>query len=147
LAASLLGILLVAPPRLKQKFEGNPMKRSAVTGLIIAVFGAAILMAAFRSPTYRRDVMPILEKNCLACHSPGRVGPMSFATYDEARPWAQQMKAVVTGKKMPPGIVERHYGLLGDDGTLSQAEIDVIAAWADAGAPEGAMQDSSTPGP
>jgi hypothetical protein len=123
------------------------MKRYAVMGLSIGVCGVVVLMAASRVPTYRRDVFPILQKNCLACHSPGKVGPMSFATYEDARPWARQMKAVVTRKKMPPGIVERHYGLLGDDGTLLQAEIDAIAEWVDAGAPEGTMQDSSKPGP
>jgi hypothetical protein len=68
---------------------------------------------------------------------------MSFATYDDARPWARQMKAVVTNKKMPPGIVERHYGVLGDDGAITQAEIDIIAQWADAGAPEGAVENCS----
>ncbi len=68
---------------------------------------------------------------------------MSFATYDDARPWARQMKAVVTDKKMPPGIVARHYGVLGDDGTLTQTEIETIAEWADAGAPEGSIENDS----
>ncbi len=117
------------------------MKRSAVVGLTLGLTVVAILMAVPRDPTYRRDVLPVLEKNCLACHSPGRVAPMSFATFEDARPWARQMKSVVTKKHMPPGVVERHYGLLGDDGTLTKAEIDVIAEWADAGAPEGSAQD------
>lgn len=119
------------------------MKRSSVTGLMAGLLATAILFATSRNPTYRRDVFPILEKNCLSCHSPGRVGPMSFATYEDTRPWARQMKAVVIKKNMPPGVVQRHYGLLGDDGTLTQAEIDVIAQWADAGAPEGAAQDAA----
>ena len=117
------------------------MKRSAIVGLLFAV---VVVLAALRTPTYRRDIQPILEKNCVACHSPGRVAPMSFATYEDARPWARQMKAVVTGKKMPPGFLEKHYGLFGDDGSLSQAEIDAIVQWADAGAPEGAVHESAT---
>jgi mono/diheme cytochrome c family protein len=122
------------------------MKRSAVVGLIIGAFAAMAILAAFRTPTYRRDIQPILEKNCVACHSPGRVAPMSFATYEDARPWARQMKAVVTKRKMPPGIVEKHYGLFGDDGSLNQMEIDAIVQWADAGAPEGAVQETATVG-
>ena len=123
------------------------MKRSAISGL--TAFLAVALAAGFsyRVPTYRRDVFPILEKNCLACHSPGRVAPMSFATYEEARPWASQMKTVVSGKKMPPGVVERHYGMLGEDGALMRAEIDTIVQWADAGAPEGAVENSATTRP
>jgi hypothetical protein len=68
---------------------------------------------------------------------------MSFATYEDARSWARQMKAVVTKKKMPPGIVERHYGVLGDDGSLTQSEVETIAEWADAGAPEGSAENVS----
>lgn len=110
------------------------MKRFAISAVLL-VCGSAV--AAYRTPTYRQDVRPVLEKNCIACHSPGRAAPMSFATYEDARAWARQMKAVVTVKHMPPGIIEKHYGMLGDDGALSQAEIDIIAQWADAGAPEG----------
>ena len=116
------------------------MKCFALTGMLLVLGSAAF---AFRTPTYRQDVRQVLEKNCVACHSPGRVAPMSFATYDDARPWARQMKAVVTNKKMPPGIVERHYGMLGDDGTLAASDIDTIAQWADAGAPEGATEKIS----
>ena len=65
---------------------------------------------------------------------------MSFATYEQARPWAGQIKAVVSVKKMPPGIVERHYGILGEDGSLTRAEIETIVQWVDAGAPEGNVQ-------
>jgi mono/diheme cytochrome c family protein len=117
------------------------MKRFTLVAGLFVIVGSAI--AAFRTPTYRRDVRPVLEKNCVACHSPGRVAPMSFATYEDARPWARQMKAVVSVKKMPPGVVERHYGMLGDDGALTAAEIDIIVQWADAGAPEGALENFS----
>jgi hypothetical protein len=67
---------------------------------------------------------------------------MSFATYEEARPWAAQMKSVVSVKKMPPGIVEKHYGILGEDGSLTRGEVDTIVRWAEAGAPEGAAQET-----
>ena len=86
--------------------------------------------------TYDHDVQPILQRSCVACHSPGQVAPMSFANYESTRPWAVQIKAVVTRKTMPPGVTERHYGLFGDDGALHQQEIDIIVQWVDAGAPE-----------
>jgi len=121
------------------------MKRAALvlTPLAGILLTLGSSFAAFRTATYRQDVRPVLEKNCTACHSPGKVAPMSFATYDDARPWARQMKAVVTNKKMPPGIVESHYGVLGDDGSLTQAEIEIIAEWADTGAPEGSVENCS----
>jgi hypothetical protein len=105
-------------------------------GLIL--IGAALFAsAADNPPTYNRDVQPILQKNCVACHAPGKVAPMSFATYESTRPWVRQIKEMVAQKKMPPGVVERHYGLFGDDGSISQNEIDIIVRWVDAGAPEG----------
>ena len=53
--------------------------------------------------TYNRDVQPILQRACVACHSPGKVAPMSFTTYESTRPWAAAIKQAVLSKKMPPG--------------------------------------------
>ncbi|MEQ1946504.1 MAG: cytochrome c [Bryobacteraceae bacterium] len=101
------------------------------------LLGASLLAAADNTPTYNRDVQPILQKNCVACHAPGKVAPMPFTTYESTRPWVRQIREMVTNKKMPPGVVERHYGLFGDDGSMNQNEIDVIVRWVDGGAPEG----------
>jgi len=32
-------------------------------------------------PTFSKDVAPILYKNCVGCHRPGEIGPMSLLTY------------------------------------------------------------------
>ena len=45
--------------------------------------------------TFNKDVLPILQKNCQACHRPGEIAPMSFLTYKDARPWAKAIKAAV----------------------------------------------------
>ncbi len=109
---------------------------AALTVVLAAAFSAA------PGPTYNRDVRPIFEKSCISCHSPGHVAPMPFNSYENTRPWARQIKAVVTQQKMPPAVVQKHYGLFGDDGTLSRHEIDVIVQWVDAGAPEGGVQEA-----
>ena len=87
--------------------------------------------------TYNRDVLPIFEKNCVGCHRPGQVAPMSFLTYETTRPWAAQIKAVVMAKKMPPAVTNPHYIMLTKDDGLTQAEIDTIVKWVDGGAAEG----------
>ena len=33
------------------------------------------------SPTFNKDVAPILYKNCIACHRPGEIAPMSLVSY------------------------------------------------------------------
>ena len=90
--------------------------------------------------TYNRDVLPIFEKNCVGCHRPGQIAPMSFVTYETTRPWAAQIKAVVSAKKMPPAVTNPHYIMLTKDDGLTQADIDTIVKWVDGGAAEGTAQ-------
>ena len=90
--------------------------------------------------TYNRDVLPIFEKNCVGCHRPGQFAPMSFLTYETTRPWAQQIKAVVVAKKMPPAVTSPHYIMLTKEDGLTTAEIDLIVKWVDGGAAEGTSQ-------
>src|ERR1700688_3324737 len=97
------------------------------------------------SVTFNRDVLPVLQKNCQSCHRPGEVAPMSLLTYKEARPWAAAIKAAVLSKKMPPWFADPKYGHFMNDRSLSQAEIDTLAAWSDAGAPEGNAKDKPAP--
>ena len=108
--------------------------------LAASVFLAATAMAgdvADGRVTYNRDVLPIFEKNCMGCHRPGQIAPMSFLTYETTRPWAAQIKAVVSAKKMPPAVTNPHYIMLTKDDGLTQAEIDTIVKWVDGGAAEG----------
>lgn len=108
--------------------------------LAASVLLAASAMAADVADgrvTYNRDALPIFEKNCVGCHRPGQIAPMSFLTYETTRPWAAQIKAVVSAKKMPPAVTNPHYIMLTKDDGLTQAEIDTIVKWVDGGAAEG----------
>jgi hypothetical protein len=62
---------------------------------------------------------------------------MPFETYNQTRPWARAIKEQVLLRKMPPWFADPHYGRFGNDPSLSPGEIKTIAAWVDAGAPEG----------
>ena len=48
--------------------------------------------------TFNKDVLPILQENCQSCHRPGGIAPMSFMTYESARPWAKAIKAAVISR-------------------------------------------------
>src|SRR5262245_2280665 len=41
------------------------------------------------APVFTKDVAPILQDKCQACHRPGYIAPMAFMTYEETRPWAR----------------------------------------------------------
>ena len=45
--------------------------------------------------TFTKDVAPIFQEKCEACHRPGSIAPMSLRTYEEARPWARSIRARV----------------------------------------------------
>src|SRR5205809_385905 len=74
----------------------------------IAAIVASILWqpraAATAAPeaTFTRDVAPILQAKCVACHRAGEVAPMALLTYEDARPRARAIKAKVVARQMPP---------------------------------------------
>ncbi len=92
-------------------------------------------------PTFAGDVAPILYENCVACHRPNHLAPMSLITYDDVRPWARAVKTKVLSREMPPWGADSSVRAYKNDASLSQAEIDVIAAWVDGGVPRGNEAD------
>jgi len=116
-------------------------------GLLCAAFVAlpALATAQTRPVTFHEDVVPVLQKNCQSCHRPGEAAPFSMLTYKDARPWAASMKRAVVSRKMPPWHADPSVGHFANDRRLAQADIDTIARWADAGAPEGDPKKAPAP--
>ena len=88
-------------------------------------------------PTFVDDVAPILHANCVSCHQPGDIGPMSLRTYREVRPWARSIARAVENRDMPPWDADPGYGPWSNDISLSDDEITAITRWAANGAPRG----------
>jgi len=112
--------------------------------VLLAVF-AQVAVAVPPVPTFHKDVLPILQKQCQTCHRPGEVAPMSLLTYKDARPWAKAMKEAVLTKKMPPWFADPAVGHFTNTKSLSESEIQTLAAWVDGGAPEGNAKDAPPP--
>ena len=93
--------------------------------------------------TFNKEVAPILQKNCVTCHRPGQVAPMSLLSYKDARPWAKSIREMVAERRMPPWLADPGYGEFTNDRRLSQKEIDTILAWVDGGLREGDPKDLS----
>ena len=121
------------------------MIKSTCVGALTAISTMAASSSGSPSVTFNRDVLPVLQKNCQTCHRPGEIAPFSLLSYREARPWAKSIKAAVVAKKMPPWFADPNYGHFADDTRLSQAEIDTLVSWVDAGAPEGDLKDRPAP--
>ena len=113
--------------------------------LRLSFFTVLAALPALCAPTFNKDVLPILQKNCQGCHRPGEVAPMSLVTYKDARPWAKSIKIAVVAQKMPPWFADPGYGHFADEKRLSDSDKNTIAAWVDAGAPEGDPKDKPAP--
>jgi hypothetical protein len=99
--------------------------------------------AAAEPPTFSKDVAPILQAKCQACHQPNSIAPMSLMTFQEARPWARSIKERVSSRQMPPWHIDKSVGVqqFKNDMSLSDTQIDTIVRWVDGGAPQGDPKD------
>src|ERR1700737_2529301 len=91
--------------------------------------------------TFDKDIAPLLFSRCGGCHHPEGSAPFSLLTYRAARQHATQMALVTKSRLMPPWKAEPGYGEFVGLHPLSDAEIDLIQRWVDAGAPEGNPRD------
>jgi hypothetical protein len=85
--------------------------------------------------TWSRDISRVFARRCLECH--GAKASIPLTTYEQARPWAVDIKEQVLGRAMPPWGAVKGFGDLAPDNALSQEEMLMIAAWVVGGAPEG----------
>ena len=97
------------------------------------------------SPTFYKDVLPILQDHCQSCHRKGEVAPMPFESYEQTRPWAKQMAHAASMRMMPPWFADPRYGHFSNDISLTDPQIATLAAWSDAGAPSGDVHDAPPP--
>jgi hypothetical protein len=95
--------------------------------------------------TYPKDVAPILQGHCVACHRPNDIAPMSLMTYSEVLPFARMIQASVVQRKMPPWHADAAFGEFTNDSRLSEADIATIDAWVKGGAKRGEATESSPP--
>jgi hypothetical protein len=127
--------------------------RTCLFALFGTVLGASLLAApqrategaASHTPTFYKDVLPILQKNCQTCHRPGEIAPMALLTYEQTRPWARAIKVAIASKKMPPWFADPAYGHFENERRLMPREIETINAWVDADAPAGNAADAPPP--
>ncbi|HJQ38438.1 MAG TPA: peroxiredoxin, partial [Thermoanaerobaculia bacterium] len=119
--------------------------RKAILFLTVMLFTfAAAKRRSSTSPgpvTYNKEVVRILQEHCQGCHRPGDIAPFSLMTYREAAAMAPQIKLMTHLRKMPPWKPAEGVGDFAGARRLSQREIDLLAQWADAGAPEGRPEE------
>src|SRR5579883_490424 len=111
---------------------------SLVAAMLVVVAAPA---APADEVTYTKDIAPILWKHCAGCHRPGAVAPFSLLTYKDAAKRADFLREVTAAREMPPWKPEPGYGEFRDARHLSDAELALLARWAQTGAKEGDPRD------
>jgi mono/diheme cytochrome c family protein len=134
-------------PRFSGRAKTFLLCASAVALAAITASRASVRLSAdtATAPTFNRDVAPILFEKCATCHRPGAGGPMTLTSYREVRPWARSIRARVTKREMPPWSADPRFGHYTNDTSLTQQQIDTIAAWVEGGMQEGAGSAPALP--
>ncbi len=111
----------------------------------LTVLSASGFAADSQTPTFYKDVLPILQQRCQTCHRPGEPGPMPLLDYAGTKPWAPAIRQAVSSRQMPPWFADPSIGRFANDRSLRAEEIRTITAWVDAGAPAGDPHDAPKP--
>ncbi len=95
--------------------------------------------------SYTKDIVPILQDNCVSCHHDGGIGPWSMSNHTMIQGWSAMMREVVMTRRMPPGQIDPHVGkeIEGVAG-LSNRELQQLVHWIDAGSPVDGETDPLT---
>src|SRR6267154_681915 len=124
------------------------MRRMRLIGAMLVVVVGTLLSClaghaqlSETTPTYYRDILPILQKHCEVCHRAGGIAPISFADYEMARRYAEPIRFAAENKSMPPWFAVGGIGRFSNDPSLSGEEIATLAAWASGKAAAGDLHD------
>ena len=120
------------------------------------VLAVALLLSACGSPespppftipddvNFNRDIAPIVHANCTPCHRKDGGAPFEMIDYRDVAKRAKMVRQVTTDRFMPPWPADPTYSSFVGERFLTEKQIALIAAWAEAGAPRG-EGDAPTP--
>lgn len=91
--------------------------------------------------TYYKDVKPIIDEKCTACHVDGGIAPVPFTEYDAVKDFVKLIKREVSADRMPPWRAAGPLNTFVGDRRLEPEQKDTILQWIDSGAAKGDPKD------
>jgi len=150
-------VLVVNPKTWTVVYRGALDAQSTAAALDAVIAGKAVQTASAMSkgaaiafpergltPTrisYAKDVAPILEAKCVACHQEGGIGPFAMTNYQMVKGFSPMIREVLRTDRMPPYNADPHVGKFADSKNLSSNEIKTLVHWIEAGSPRGSGVD------
>ena len=130
------------------------------TRLVTAPAIVALLLTAAASPTrsaatgepavepavtYSNQIARLVQLNCQTCHHAGDVAPFALESYADAYRERRKILRAVETRKMPPWKPVSGFGEFVGPRRLADADVKLVRAWVEAGAPEGDPRDLPSP--
>ena len=94
--------------------------------------------------SYEKEIAPILQENCVACHRSGGIGPWAMTDYNMVKGFSLMIREVVRTKRMPPWHADPAVGHFSNDRSLTTEETRKLVHWIEAGSPRGKGLDPLT---
>lgn len=121
---------------------GRPVASTNISGKGAQIkFPERDKRALFASISYAKDVAPILEAKCIACHQAGGIAPFAMSDYAAVKNFAPMIREAIRTRTMPPWHPDPSIGSFEHDGGLSGDQVRTIVHWVEAGAPRGDGDD------
>jgi tetratricopeptide (TPR) repeat protein len=105
-----------------------------LAGLALA---SGLVQGPATAPTFSEHVAPIVFRSCLPCHREGESAPFALQSYAEVAKRGRQIVQVTRSRYMPPWLPVAGIGEFVGERRLSDEELATLAAWVEAGTPEG----------
>ncbi|MCA0236619.1 MAG: hypothetical protein LCH81_09575 [Bacteroidetes bacterium] len=105
--------------------------------LLTCFLGLASFSAQTQSINWANDIAPILYDHCTSCHRDGGIGHFSLIGYGNAFSKRYSIQDKTATRQMPPWKPDPSYRKFTHENRLTDAEIQQISNWVDAGAPSG----------
>jgi len=121
-------------------------KDAAIAGFEAPEQGTAIdfhFLAALdeRGISYQDDIAPLLQRRCAYCHIEDGLAPWAMNRHIMVMGWSPMMREVLITRRMPPGQIDNAVGNWQQTHELSDAEMALLIAWIDRGAPNDGSED------
>jgi len=101
------------------------------------LFGLLMIFQSNAQVTFSEHIAPIIYDNCTSCHRDGEIAPFPLTNYEEISSWKGMIQYTTEIKYMPPWKPDQNYSHFVGESGLTDDEIQLIADWVDAGAPQG----------
>mgnify|MGYP003345508021 CR=1 FL=1 len=110
---------------------------------VVMMLPSTVFAQVPKSTTFTKDIAPIFQEKCEACHRPDSIAPMSLVNFADTRPWIRSIKARVEQRTMPPWGIDPSVGVqkFKNDRSLNEDQVATILKWIDTGAPQGDPKD------